>query len=568
MLLLLAASYWSASFPKLLRNDQIIFESVAQGIGETGKPVAHYGRFVNLGMWHPPLLFYEQALWTRLTGSVELGARLPGALGVVLALLLAFWGVRRCAGERAGEAGAFLLLACPALMYTAMVPDHDGALVLPACVLLAGIELKALADGRPLPMLPLVGAGFLMFWAKLTTPPLIFVGLVSGSLLLLGWGSGLRAAAAAAIALTLFLASWVLYCAWMRLNPGFILEYMALKMGSRPAWPVRWHALWVGVQELGLPLIALYTVLLARQQEAWRRKGALLLGIQALIPMLAFSLVSSYFAEYPLSWKYVVPSQALLALACALLWPDGDWWPKLNRAEKGSLLILSVLTLVQLWQPRSRSLLPTPVAAGFMLLLAFWAWTRRGRGGAARFAAGNLLLMVLLQGWVMGNLTEMGEDSPPEFPTGEQGYAAVVAELQGPEYRDRSFLCRKDIGFYAPGKRVVPIDPHFRRSPRPLDIPVGSRPFGTWLKSWWPFAVDDWTVYSSWERAYVNDPDSVRDALDEVDTVVDSDYDSFLADPGLRRLVETRYRKRKEIGHYSIYVKRSPGDRDQEAITR
>ena len=194
ILLLAGLACWTINFPKFIRSDQTNFESVALGILETGKPVAHYGTFTNWGLWHPPLLFYEQALWTKVTGSVEIGSRLPGALGVLVALALAFLMLRSLSGQSAAWAAVFLMVAAPPLMYTGMVPDHDGALVLPLTVLLAWVQVAALKKNFSVPVLAAAAAGFLMLWGKLTTPPLLLTGFILGSFIWLGWKQGLRAA--------------------------------------------------------------------------------------------------------------------------------------------------------------------------------------------------------------------------------------------------------------------------------------------------------------------------------------------------------------------------------------
>jgi hypothetical protein len=558
ILLLAGLACWAVNFPKFLRSDQVIFESVAQGILETGKPVAHYGHFTNLGLWHPPLLFYEQALGTWLSHSPELGARLPAALGVLLAIFLAFAALRRLAGPEPAWAALFLMVASPALMYTGMVPDHDGALVLPMTLAFAWIQLDALKKGFKAPLWPAVALGCLLLWGKLTTPPLLLLGFSLGSFFWLGARQGLRAVGASALAVVFFGISWALFCVWKNINPAFTVEYMAaIKLGGpTPPLAHKLKTLWIGLQELGLPLMTLYGLLLIREKEDWRRRGAMILGLQAAIPMLAFSLWAPYFAAHPLSWKYLVPSQALLCVSCALMWPKETWWPDLGASEKKVLWIACALLLAELLAMTYDLRVWSASMLGGMAFA--WFLGRRRQAPRPYLALGALLVMAMLALKFFVQMGIMGEDAPPEFPTGEKGYASVVREIQGPAYQGRTFLCRKDVGFYVPGKRVVPIDPHFSWNGQPMDIPVEARPLGAWLKSWWPYPVEDWTVYSSWERAYVNDRPGFEKYLDEVDTVIDSNYDSFLRDPSLKALVEGRFNRLKDIGHYSIYLKKPP----------
>jgi hypothetical protein len=176
-------------------------------------------------------------------------------------------------------------------------------------------------------------------------------------------------------------------------------------------------------------------------------------------------------------------------------------------------------------------------------------------GDAARFA-GPALAMLSLAVALDVHWLSMGVDSPPEFWTGERGFRAVVEELKDPWYRGRPVMCRKDVGYYVPGRHVWAIDPHFSRGTGPLDVPWQARPLGPWLHAHWPYPVDDWGMHLSWERAFVDDQPGFVNALAAVDVVIDSDYDSFLSRAPLREAVQKDFVLSKHIGHYSVYDRR------------
>lgn len=559
------ALWWLTCLGKPLRGDQVLFESAALGILKHGYPLMEYGLgFVNLGLWHPPLFFAEQALFTLLTRSVELGARLPAVLGLMVSLWL---GVRalRSWGLRAEVWGfALLFLGSAAIVAEGLIPDHDSALVLPASVGLALLAVDSLRRKTPVPLWSATAWVFLAFWGKLTTPP-IYLGAW-----ILAWAylrgprrAAIEAALPAILGLAAFWATYLAYSAAFHLNPIYTLEYMTwAKLGASATFNARLLALASGIWVLGLPLVLLMGVSWSQGPRIpWRRQSALLLLVLALAPLLAFSFVSPYLTVYPYNWKYLLPSRVLLALAIALLWPG----KLMERAIKGPELRLATIgaaiLLAGLWVVRGHiglRVAATVAALTFGACLAFAV--SRSRWDARLVAAA---LSVLLAEAVFFGAFQLSQsrDSPVEFNTGERGFQAVIQALKDPRFEGATFLCRKDVAFYTPGRKAIPMDPHFYLDPRvPIAIPLAVRPKAQALAKAWPFAVADWTIHASYERAFVNDLPTLTAYLDhDVDWVIDSEYDSFLREPALRALVEARFAREPErIGDYAFYRRKVP----------
>lgn len=570
-----AAALWALGFALLwmavclgkpLRNDQIIFESAALGILQHGYPLIEYGLgFVNLGLWHPPLFFYLQALCTALTGSMEVGARLPGVLGLLVSAAMAWWALKKW--DLREEAWAFLLLffGSAQVLVPGIIPDHDGSLVLPSTLGLALLLISCLRRRVPVPLFPAASLVFLSLWAKLTTPPLVLVAW----LFVWCWIRGPRRAWAEAflplaLGLTVFVASFLAYSACFRLNPIFTVEYMLwVKLGGAVPLSRRLGALAEGLWVLGPPLYVLLGLgLVAGPREPWRRQGVGLLLAMALVPLLAFSLISPYLNIHPFTWKYLLPSRVYLILAVALLWPREVFAAALGRRElrlaaSGFSLLLLGLLVVRHYLG-FRALAPLGALAVGLVLACRGVPRSRWAGRLAAVA----LAMLLAEGAFFGifQLTQSWS-SPVEFNTDEKGYSAVTQALKDPRFQGAVFLCRKDVGFYTPGRRAIPIDPNFQLDPKvPIEIPLSLRPRAQALARVWPFPVEDWTIHASYERAYVNDLPTLKRYLDQdVDWVIDSNYDSFLKDPAVRALVSADFVEvRPHLGDYVFYRRRGP----------
>lgn len=558
------ALWWVLALAKPLRNDQIIFESAALGILQHGYPRIDYGLgFVNLGLWHPPLLFYLQAAWTWLTGSHEVGARLPGVLGVLLALGLLLRALRQAGLDQ--EAWALLFLAAASVTITtpALIPDHDGALVLPAMAGLTALLLKSLRRAAPVPLWPAVAWVCLGLWGKLTTPILLYGAWVLAWLGLRGVRAALREAVLPVVLGTLaFGLGYLAYSAAFGLNPIYTPEYMLwAKIGSSP-WSHRWESLIDGAWVLG-PAFWMAGAILGMQREdlaPWRRQGIVLCLVMAALPWLTYSFMTAYNDLHPFAWKYLLPSRLLVAVALALAWDRRLWDAAWERSLARLAAALGASALLGLWvlSPRLeyRAWASALLLAGAALVAARLG---RDRFRPALMAAAAVVLLAET-GVHAGRYLTQSADSPPEFGTGEKGYHQVTQALRAAEFQGATFLCRKDVGFYTPGRRAIPIDPHFRLDPRvPIEIPLSQRPWAQRLAAVWPFKVNDWTIYASYERAYVNAPDPIRDWLDkDVDWVIDSRHDPFLRDEALRKLVLDRFSLDRSIGDYDFYRRKSP----------
>lgn len=562
----MALLWWSAVIGKPLRNDQVIFESAALGILQHGYPLIEYGKgFVNLGLWHPPLFFYEQALFTLASGSAEVGARLPGLVGLLLAVGLALSSLKRWGLREEAWGFLFLIFASAQVLAPSAIPDHDGSLVLPASVALALLLLDSLRRDVPVPTLAATALVFLALWGKLTTPPLLFLAWIAAWAFIRGLRRGLlEAGVPVAVGTALFGLSFLAYSAAFHLNPLFTVEYMSwAKLSSAAPLLVRLRSLLEGLWVLGPPLLLLLGIgVVSGPKEPWRRQGAALLVALALAPLVAFSLLSPYLSTHPFTWKYLLPSRAFLALAIVMLWPR----QAVQEAFSGKALRLAGLALVLLLA----GLLVVRNYLGFRALAPLGALLLgipiacRGQPRAAwagRLA--SLAFSVLAAEALFFGAYQLGQSasSPIEFNTGERGFSQVVEELKDPKYKGALFLCRKDVGFYTPGRNAVPIDPHFRLDPRvPIEIPFASRPFAQAFAGHWPFPVKDWTIYASYERAYVNDLGPLKAYLEQdVDWVIDSNYDSFLRENAVRDLVNEHFeRQTAAFGDYAFYRRKGP----------
>ena len=85
---------WGANIGKPLRTDEIIFKSMAEVCGNTGKPVIHDGSWTSIGLWHPPLLHYVNAVVMAIFGDGDFGFRVSALLGTLTGLFFLAMGGR------------------------------------------------------------------------------------------------------------------------------------------------------------------------------------------------------------------------------------------------------------------------------------------------------------------------------------------------------------------------------------------------------------------------------------------------------------------------------------------
>jgi hypothetical protein len=549
---------------KPLRNDDILWSYTGMAIVQRGVPSVHYAvDKVHLGFWHPPLFQYECALFFRALGWSELAARLPGLLGVALTALIG-WGFLRWLGQgaRAWVLALGLLVGVP-LTQAVLVPDIDGSLLAP---ILLGLlwALSWAAAGRSWTRWAAVaGLAALAMLCKWTTPPVLFGLWALFILLHKDWRRvALPFLLSLAVGCLLAAALYLGFCAWMHLSPLYPVEFSFLNKASSSLEGLqlkkRCLSLLYGTGlALGPGLLALFAGLWVERRQGQGRHDALLhlLLVSGLSLLLAYSFLFPGFSPMSLTYKYLAPASAFFAVALALRW-DGSL-PWLSPARVGAVLVLALSApwlynaSISLHHENGNRLATGWIAAG-LLALGFLRW--RGLDWAAALRRAGLGLACFQAAFFYSQGLWASVDAPPSFPTRERGYAELVRHP--PEgLKGRVVLADKDLLFYLSPERGIPASPWFQ-APHSWAVPLASRPLAQRFAAKWPAPVDDWAYYPAFELAYSKDPFGLRSWLDgPVEAVVDSDFSSFLEEPGLRELVEQRFPRHLRVGDYSIYIR-------------
>ena len=357
VVLVFAAIAAAAALYRPLIFDEAEFRLVAAGISRHGVPVSLAGEdaFLRsdvahgayLGLWHPPLYTYLLAVSYALGGSVsDASTRAVGTLANAMTLLLAALLALRAVGGGLNESperavapwlAALLLAANPFFVQGALYADIDTALLplltLAWCGAVWTAELRS--PLRPAVWAGLIALSTLLFWAKLTTPPICFAALGAWFVVQREWPAFRRLVVIGAAAGVLFAITWLAY-AWSTHVPwDFFVRYTFINKAGQYA---RVHldaarivtssartVLWL------TPSLALLTLLGATAAMRAGRAGAL--GLSAMSWSLAGVITVAYSVWYGAEvTKYIVPVVPLLALAAGVaLAPEASTWtrPKL-----------------------------------------------------------------------------------------------------------------------------------------------------------------------------------------------------------------------------------------------
>lgn len=545
---------------KPLRNDDVIWGYAADGLLAHGwRPLIEYGGgFRNWALWHPPLFVYELGASLALFGRHAISLRVTGMLGAATAAVFAWLLLRQAGLGARWRALGFGLLCAQAWIQGWLIPDIDGALLVPLLTGLAICQWRGLETDR-FPLGTAVFCWMGLFLAKWTTPPLV---LVTWALFLLwsrGWRTAFRQAIlSAALGLALAMLAYGLYAVVAGINPLYPFEFsfQVKAAGTHFTLSERLQSLRWGfgtVVGLGLPVAAIGSWL--GLKPGLRRKSTSLFLVLGLMLPLAYALLLPGLGYQVLTWKYVAPTGIYLAITLALGW-DGIDATGLNGqgARRAALLwMASVIFLLATqhyhrWYPSRLDIFYL-----LLLLLLLWVLGQDGLTWSKRLLWAGLLTAALQAGVYAGVLSKEGPDCSPSFPTGERGFAALI-QSPPPELARGLVLCRKDVGYYVARDRVIPIDPHFGSPPLGIQIPLSKRPLAQSFAQLWPWPVTDWNLYTTFEQASVDDPPGLLTAIQRASAVVDSDYDSFLKDPKMQTAVETRFPRRLHFGDYSVYL--------------
>lgn len=321
-----------------------------------------------------PLLYWGQALCYSFLGANELAARLPSALGALLAVLM-LW---RAAGRGFGERGGFYVGVVAATMVPFVVFAHGGSTDMPLCAMLSGAivclwrstQSQERALGWTLGAAAFVGGAML---AKGLIGPLLFT-LVGGM-----WWLWVRPASKRTLAqkaLTLG-AALAVFCAvsatwywpvWARHGSFFFEEFIVNQHFKRYTSNEYNHPqpfyFYLLIAPLGtlpwLPwLIAAARGLPSLRPRLDARSSLLALGwVWALIPIAFFSISGSKLPSYILP---SFPGFAIVigeALSRGALLPR-TWKPKWVAAGGSALMVGVVLFAFAVYAPANASKLST-----------------------------------------------------------------------------------------------------------------------------------------------------------------------------------------------------------------
>jgi 4-amino-4-deoxy-L-arabinose transferase-like glycosyltransferase len=129
----LAVVLWLTCFSALNNSDLIdavdegYYSAMARQMVDTGNwLIPRVGSEMFLGK--PPLFFWSQAFFIRLTGPTPLAARLPSALAAALTALALWWWGARNGRPRAGFLAAMFYVLCPLTLGLAQIAMTDSLL--------------------------------------------------------------------------------------------------------------------------------------------------------------------------------------------------------------------------------------------------------------------------------------------------------------------------------------------------------------------------------------------------------------------------------------------------------
>lgn len=348
----------AAALHRPLIFDEAEFRLVAAGISRHGVPMSVAGEdaFLRngaapgayLGLWHPPLYTYLLAVSYALGGSVsDASTRAVGMLANAITLLLTAVLALRALGGRLNESPArtvapwlvaLLLVANPFFVQGALYADIDTAL-LPVltvawCGAMWSAELRT--PLRPAVWAGLIALSALLFWTKLTTPPICFAALGAWLLVQREWPAFRRLVVIGAAAGALFAITWLAY-AWSAHVPwDFFVRYTFINKASQYA-RVHFEAARIVTSSARTvlwltPSLAILTLLGVTAVMRAGRAGVM--GLAALSWSLAAVITVAYSVWYGAEvTKYIVPVVPLLALAAGIaLAPEASTWSRRTMA--------------------------------------------------------------------------------------------------------------------------------------------------------------------------------------------------------------------------------------------
>lgn len=218
ILLLSLALYLLLALPGLdkpLLYDEVDFAKAGEAVARTGRPlysrgwIYDYPRQPDSGhqyqfaLYHPPLYIFTLGGVFALFGPSEAAARAVGLAGGAVTIVLVY-GLGRALFAAPGVAAlaALMLGLSPYAIQSALLLDIDGALLTPLVLSFLYLYVR----GRRLAAAVVLA---LALWAKLTTPPVLALGIGLYYAARRRWPEVATLAAVAAGGLTLFLSSWL-----------------------------------------------------------------------------------------------------------------------------------------------------------------------------------------------------------------------------------------------------------------------------------------------------------------------------------------------------------------------